>query len=133
MPAVSDSATDPIETKVWGRARTAPLFPATGPLLPSRLFAKEGWDTYVHKILEPPPLGEPPDPDAPVPPDDARLLYHGHLRVVNHRAFDSILAKTALALRVNTHRPEGLLDRCIDGWPGTGLSNERCNSGCEGY
>lgn len=118
MPSATRTAPQSLEAAVIQRSRTAPLPPHDTPT-PQSIFTLEGWNTYARGEANPPVLGERPDKKS-ITHSDARLLYHTHLLVVAHSSFDTILARTARALLVNANRREGLMDRCIDGWPGTG-------------
>lgn len=125
MPTATRAVPNPLDSAIVQQSRTAPLLPHDTPM-PQWLYTRDGWNAYARGEMTPPALGKRPDKEPgkeAVPRDDARLLYHTHLLVVAYPAFDTILARTARALLVNTGgRYEGVMDRCIDGWPGTGKS-----------
>jgi hypothetical protein len=90
------------------------------PMTPRWIFTLQGWDAYVHEMIQRPDLANSPPLGTPVSSDDPRLRYHGHLRLVSHPVFDAALLKTHRLLLANRNRREGLMDRVIDGPPGTG-------------
>ncbi|GCD48425.1 AAA family ATPase [Streptomyces paromomycinus] len=101
------------DRQILDRARAAPMAPRW-------VFTLQGWNNYVHEMVELPDLAASHPPGTPVLSDDVRLRYHGHLRMVSHPLFDKALLKTSRLLLANGNRREGLLDRVIDGPPGTG-------------
>lgn len=101
------------ERQILEQARAAPMAPRW-------IFTLQGWDAYVHEMVRRPDLENCAPLGTPVTSDDPRLRYHGHLRLVSHRSFDAALLKTRRLLLANRNRREGLMDRVIDGPPGTG-------------
>ncbi|MFF8352960.1 ATP-binding protein [Streptomyces chartreusis] len=103
------------ERQILDHARAAPMAPRW-------IFTLQGWNAYVHEMIKRPDLSDSAPLGTPVTSDDARLRYHGHLLLVPNPAFDAALLKTHRLLLVNRNRREGLMDRVIDGLPGTGKS-----------
>ncbi|MBT2508516.1 ATP-binding protein [Streptomyces sp. ISL-98] len=101
------------ERQILDQARAAPMAPRW-------IFTLQGWDAYVHEMIRRPDLADSAPPGTPVTSDDPRLRYHGHLRLVPNPPFDAALLKAHRLLLVNRNRREGLMDRVIDGPPGTG-------------
>ncbi|MEV0175415.1 ATP-binding protein [Streptomyces sp. NPDC050803] len=101
------------EQQILGHARAAPMAPRW-------IFTLQGWNTYVREMIKRPELADSAPLGTPVTSDDPRLRYHGHLLLVPNPPFDAALLKTHRLLLANRNRREGLMDRVIDGPPGTG-------------
>ncbi|MFH9009016.1 ATP-binding protein [Streptomyces afghaniensis] len=101
------------EQQILDQARAAPMAPRW-------MFTVQGWNAYVNEMIQRPDLTNAAPLGTPVTSDDPRLRYHGHLRLVSHAAFDAALLKAHRLLLANRNRREGLMDRVIDGPPGTG-------------
>ncbi|MGW5248314.1 ATP-binding protein [Streptomyces sp. NPDC004129] len=101
------------ERQILDHARAAPMAPRW-------IFTLQGWNAYVHEVIERPEIADSAPLGTPVTSDDPRLRYHGHLLLVPNPPFDAALLKTHRLLLVNRNRREGLMDRVIDGPPGTG-------------
>jgi len=101
------------EQQILEQARAAPMAPRW-------IFTLQGWDAYVHEMVQRPDIANSAPLGTPVTSDDPRLRYHGHLRLVPNPAFDAALLKAHRLLLANRNRREGLMDRVIDGPPGTG-------------
>lgn len=106
--------TSALDRQVLARVRTTPL-------LPRWVFSLKGWNWYVREKVERPELAE-ADPIGALLPDDPRLIYHSHLRLVPHPVFDEVLLRVFHALKADRHKAEGFQDQVIDGPPGTGKS-----------
>ncbi|MHB6904004.1 ATP-binding protein [Streptomyces sp. DB-54] len=90
------------------------------PMTPRWIFTLQGWNAYVREDLKAPDLQDCAPAGTKVVSDDPRKRYHGHLLLVPHDEFDAALLKTHRLLWANRNRREGLMDRVIDGPPGTG-------------
>ncbi|MEK2479065.1 hypothetical protein [Streptomyces noursei] len=90
------------------------------PMTPRWIFTLQGWNAYVREDLKAPDLQDCAPAGTKVASDDPRKRYHGHLLLVPHDEFDAALLKTHRLLWANRNRREGLMDRVIDGPPGTG-------------
>jgi hypothetical protein len=101
------------ERQILDHARAAPMAPRW-------IFTLQGWNAYVRETIKRPDLDDCAPLGTEVTSDDPRLRYNAHLLLVPHPAFDAALLKTQRLLLVNRNRREGLMDRVIDGPPGTG-------------
>ncbi|MFE6156180.1 ATP-binding protein [Streptomyces sp. NPDC057889] len=113
MPSPKASTRAELDRQILDQARAAPMAPRW-------IFTLQGWNNYVHEVIERPDLAAFAPPGTPVLSNDARLRYHAHLRLVSHPAFDKALLKAHRLLLSNGNRREGLMERVIDGPPGTG-------------
>lgn len=101
------------ERQILDHARAAPMAPRW-------IFTLQGWNAYVRETVKRPDLDDCAPLGTKVTSDDPRLRYNAHLLLIPHPAFDAALLKTHRLLLVNRNRREGLMDRVIDGPPGTG-------------
>ncbi|MFJ8536865.1 ATP/GTP-binding protein [Streptomyces sp. NPDC093591] len=89
---------------------------------PARPTVRAGWQSYVHRTVTPPDLGNCPPAGSPVGPEDKRLRYHATMRTVQTPALKKAVVVARRLWLASSPRSEGPMHLAVDGPGETGMT-----------